>query len=138
MPGFLKDDLTVALDEVDRIASRIITIYRDLAAVADEPAAAPLLEEAQCREAALRRYNEARQAHGQIPEVDDPERGHLQALWLKLKSLLASPNPAAALAHSLDELDQELRRAIASARALQPDADVSQTMEQLLPPPDQR
>lgn len=134
MNPFLKDDLTVALDEVDRIASRIITIYRDLAAIAREPeAAGRLLDAAERRTQGLLRYNAARQAHGQIPEVDDPERSHLQALWLKLKSLMTTADPASSLENSLAELDDQLRQAIEAARALQPDADVLQAMDQLLP-----
>lgn len=133
MAGFLKDDLTVALDEVDRVASRIITIYRDLAAIAREQAAAALRAEADRREADLAAYNQARQSHGQTPEVDDPERSHLQALWLKLRSLLAAAGPDRALADSLAELDQALRDSIAAAQALQPDADLRDALERLVP-----
>jgi mannitol-1-phosphate/altronate dehydrogenase len=132
--GFLKDDLTVALDDVDRVASRIITIYRDLAAISrDTRSAAALAAEADRRAVALAAYNRARQAHGQIPEVDDPERSHLQALWLKLRSMLAASAAEHALAESLADLDVALRDAVASAQARQPDADLREALELLLP-----
>jgi hypothetical protein len=130
MGGFLKDDLTVALDDVDRVAARIITIYRDLGAVAgDERSASRLLAEADRRETILSRYNQARQAHGQIPEVDDPERSHLQALWMKLKSLLTQPDPQESLAASLAELDRVLRQTVAAALALHPEDDIRKALE---------
>jgi hypothetical protein len=133
MSNFLKDDLTVALDEVDRVASRIVTIYRDLSAVAgDADAAKRLRAEAERREAALASYNQARMAHGQIPEVDDPELAHLQALWVKLRSLLTKATPEGSLALSLAELDHALRRTVAAARDLQPDDDIAAAMDQLV------
>jgi mannitol-1-phosphate/altronate dehydrogenase len=136
MPGFLKDDLTVALDEIDRLASRTITMYRDLGtATGHAPAADRLRAEAERREAALARYNAARRTHGQIPETEDPERGHLQALWLKLKSLVASADQGDALEQLLAEQDDALRQAVAAAQALQPHADIRQAMEQLVPEP---
>jgi hypothetical protein len=136
MPGFLKDDLTVALDEVDRVASRTITIYHDLIATAgDTPAAARLLAEARRREAALAGFNQARRVHGQIPEAEDPERGHLQAIWLKLRALVAAADPEESLEHSLAELDETLRQTVAAAAVLRPDTDIRQAMEQLVPNP---
>lgn len=133
MSGILKDDLTVALDEVDRVAARIITICRDLSAVAgDDRSASRLLAEAGEREAALARYNEARMAHGQIPEVDDPELSHLQAIWLKLRSVLAKPTPEEFLAAALKELDQVLQQTVAAAQALHPADDIASAMEHLI------
>jgi hypothetical protein len=135
LTGYLKDDLTVALDDVDRVAGRIITIYRDLAAITQRPGAAQALAaEADRRATTLATYNLARQAHGQIPEVDDPERGHLQALWLKLRSLLASSPAEDALAESLNHLDEALRDAVAAARSLNPHADLQDALERLLSP----
>jgi len=133
VPGFLKDDLTVALDEVDRVASRIVTIYRDLAAITHDPRAArDLAAEADRRAAALAAFNRTRQAHGQIPEVDDPELSHLQAIWLKLRSLLAAAAAEDALAHSLKQLDEALRDAVTAARSRQPDADLRDALDLLL------
>jgi hypothetical protein len=136
MTGFLKDDLTVALDEVDRVASRTITVYHDLSSIAgDRPAAPGFLAEARRREAALARFNQARRAHGQIPETEDPERGHLHAVWLKLKALVATEDPEESVERSLAELDDTLREVVAAARALHPDSDICQAMEQLIPNP---
>ena len=133
MPRFLKDDLTVALDDVDRVATRIITIYRDLGAIAqDREAAARLMEEADRREAALERFNQARRAHDQIPEVGDPELAHFQALWLKLKSTLAATDALDALEASLAELDQALWQAIEDARALGPAPDIEAALTPLM------
>jgi mannitol-1-phosphate/altronate dehydrogenase len=135
LPGFLKDDRTVALDEVDRVASRIITIYRDLAAITqDQRSAQTLVAEADRRAAALADFNRERQAHGQIPEVDDPELSHIQAMWLKLRSLLATSAADEVLAQSLADLDDALRDAVNTARALQPDGNLRDALEHLLPP----
>jgi hypothetical protein len=132
MPGFLKDDLTVALDDVDRTASRIITIYHDLAATAgDEQVADRLRREAQRREAAFARYIEARRSHGHVTEVDDPERSHLQALWLKLRAMFGAPGADQGLTAVLDELDETLRRTVATAADLQPPEDIRDALEQI-------
>jgi small-conductance mechanosensitive channel len=134
MSQYLKDDLTVALDDVDRIASRIVTIHRDLAAVAgDQATAATLLDRAEQRERALHAFNAARRAHAQLPETEEPERAHLEALWLKLKAAVAWGRSAHALERSLAELDQRLCQAVAEACALEPPTDVERALQALCP-----
>lgn len=131
MAGFFKDDLTVALDDVDRLASRMATVYYDLRALATQPETAALLEQRSQRlEAALGAFNEARRKHGQAPEVEEPERGHLEALWFKLKSVLAE-NSAQALKEAMEAWNRQLEDAVAQARRLNSDADIDAALEQL-------
>ncbi len=109
MSGLLKDDLTVALDEVDRIASRIATIYDDLATLAPEPELARRLRErGDARRRALVAFNEARRSAGQTPEVGDPERAHLHSLWLRLEAAVTGSRRDEHLEHALDALDERL------------------------------
>ena len=132
MNGFLKDDLTVALDEVDRTASRIVTIYEDLSGIAPEPLVADQLRDAGERHRrALVAFNHARRAAGQIPEVADPERAHLQSLWLALRSAVSGEASRVRLDQALDELDEELRRAVAAARALGPEPALRDALDRL-------
>jgi len=132
MNGFLKDDLTVALDEVDRTASRIVTIYEDLSDLASEPEVAARLRQAGERyRRALVAFNHARRAAGQIPEVADPERAHLQSLWMALRSAVSGEASREHLEHALDELDEELRRAVAAARKLDPDPALRDALARL-------
>jgi hypothetical protein len=91
-----------------------------------------LLAEAERREAALARYNQARMAHGQIPEVDDPELSHLQAVWLKLRSVLSTPDSEDSLTASLAELDQVLQQTVTAAQALHPADDIASAMAHLI------
>lgn len=132
MSGFLKDDLTVALDEVDRIASRIITIYDDLSAIASDPGVSRRLSErGEAHRRALVAFNRARRDAGQVPEVGDPERAHLQSLWLALKSAVAGEHSEERLQTALAELDDQLHTAIRAVRELEPEAGVLQALEQL-------
>ncbi len=133
MTGYLKDDLTVALDDVDRTAGRIITIYRDVGALARDPATAQRLQQRADRlTAGLERFNSARRAHHQTPEVEEPERAHLQALWLALKSALSEEPGDAALEASLQELHGHLAETVARVRALGPGADIEAALQELL------
>ena len=117
MTGWLKDDLTVALDEVDRSASRIVTIHDDLAAIATDPGVARRLRErGERHRQALVAFNHARRSAGQTPEVGDPERAHLQSLWLALKAAVAGEHSEERLQQSLADLDEELHAAIRAAR----------------------
>lgn len=132
MTRFLKDHLTVALDEVDRTASRIVTIYQDLAAVAASTEVADRLERrAAGHRRALRDFNRARTADGQTPEVGDPERAHLHSLWLALKSAVAGDHSEARLTESLARLDAELRRVVAEARSAGPPPAVAEALDRL-------
>lgn len=132
MNGFLKDDLTVALDEVDRIASRIVTIYEDLSVIASDPGVSRRLSErGEAHRRALVGFNRARSAAGQIPEVGDPERAHLQSLWLALKSAVAGEHSEERLQSALAELDDQLCAAIQTARAFEPPAAVGNALEDL-------
>lgn len=125
MSGFLKDDLTVALDEVDRTASRIVTIYDDLAAIAVDPeVAVQLRDRGQRHRSALVEFNHARRAAGQIPEVADPERAHLQSLWMALQSAVSGEQSRERLEVSLSQLDDELRAAARTAIDLGPEPEV--------------
>lgn len=132
MSGFIKDDLTVALDEVDRAGKRLLTIYRDLAGVASEPALADdLASHAERLQSDLARYDEARRRHQQIPEQEDPELGHLQALWLTVKSALAAGEGEQALRESLQPLCDHLADAIEQASALGLPGDVRDALDAL-------
>lgn len=132
MTGLFKDDLTVALDEVDRTASRIITIYDDLAAIATDPVVGRRLRErGERHRAALVAFNHARTSAGQTPEVADPERAHLQSLWLALKSAVAGDHSEDSLQQSLADLDDELHEAIRSARAQGASPDVEHALDAL-------
>ena len=133
MNGFLKDDLTVALDEVDRYASRIVTIYDDLSAIAVEPeVAVSLRARGERHREALTAFNYARRAAGQTPEVGDPERAHLQSLWLVLKSAVSGGDSRQRLADSLRALDDELRHAVRTARNLDPEPAVRDALDRLM------
>ncbi len=133
MTGYFKDDLTVALDDVDRTAGRIITIYRDIGALARDPETEQRLQQQADRlAAALEHFNAVRRAHHQTPEVEEPERAHLQALWLALKSALSQEPGEDALEASLRELHGHLAEVVARARALRPGADIEAAMEGLL------
>jgi hypothetical protein len=132
MSGLLKDDLTVALDDVDRTASRIVTIYDDLSAIAiDLELSRRLREGAEQRRRALVAFNHARRTAGQTPEVGDPERAHLQFLWLALKSAVSGKSSAQALQVSLAELDAELQRVIDAARNLHPEPPLPSALNAL-------
>jgi len=132
MSGWLKDDLTVALDEVDRTASRIVTIQEDLGALAVEPdVAARLRERAERHRRALTDFNHARRAAGQIPEVADPERAHLQSLWVALTAAVSGEDSAGRLEQSLSELDDELRAAIRAAREQRPEGAMLEALDRL-------
>jgi hypothetical protein len=132
MTGFLKDDLTVALDEVDRCASRIVTIYEDLSAItADPELAVSLRAEGERHREALTAFNHARRDSGQTPEVADPERAHIQSLWLVLKSAVSGEDFRQRLDESLGALDEELRHAIRAAGALEPEPAVRDALERL-------
>lgn len=132
MSGFIKDDLTVALDEVDRIASRIITIFDDLSAIASAPSVAERLRErAEAHRRALVRFNLARRSAGHTPEVADPERAHLQSLWLALKSAVAGEHSEDSLQESLAELDAQLRETVDAAVGLHPEPDILAALQDL-------
>lgn len=131
MSGLFKDDLTVALDEVDRTASRILTIYHDLAGLTDHVDRAERLQrEGERLRQALTRFNDARRAAGQVPEVADPERAHLQSLWLALKSAVSGGSEQQ-LDESLKALRDELAGAVAAARALRPPPGVDAALRRL-------
>lgn len=132
MDGILKDDLTVALDEVDRTASRIVTIYQDLAGLADDPALADRFEqEAARRRQALTAFNRERRAAGQTPEVADPERAHLASLWFTLKAAVAGERAREQMERSLAELDERLAEAVRGALALSPPAAIAAALAAL-------
>jgi hypothetical protein len=132
MTGFLKDDLTVALDDVDRTASRIVTIYQDLTAIAADPdMSRRLRERGEDHRLALVAFNDARTGAGQTPEVGDPERAHLQALWLALKSAVSTEPSEQQLQQSLTDLDDELRRAVEAARRHHPGPGILDALERL-------
>lgn len=133
MAGLLKDDLTVALDDVDRTASRIVTVCGDLAAITLDPEAAlRLREHAERLRAALADYNRLRQRAGQVPEVGDPERAHLQSLWLALKQAVSGEDAAEQLETVLGELDGALREAVRTAEALGPEKPIDDALQRLL------
>lgn len=132
MSGFLKSDLMVALDDVDRIGRRIVTIYRDLSTLTADPDLAHKLERsADGLERAIERFDEARRRSGQIPEQEDPDRGHVQALWYALKSAVSSEGAESTLEPSLDEFDELFNDAIERARSLAPPPALVAALEEL-------
>lgn len=136
MTALFKDDLTVALDEVDRTASRIVTICEDLAAIAVEPDVAVVLRErGERHRTALVAFNQARLAAGQTPEVADPERAHLQSLWMALKSAVSGEASRESLEESLATLDAELRAAVEHARSLGPEPRMREALDRLTSEP---
>jgi hypothetical protein len=125
MPGILKDDLTVALDDVDRLTSRTVTVCEDLAGLAADPDISTWLRaRAATLGEALDAFNAARRNRQQIPEVDDPERSHLQALWLGLKAAVTGAASRAELQEHLTPLEEQLGIAIGEARRLNRDEDI--------------
>lgn len=133
MSGFFKDDLTVALDEVDRTASRLVTICDDLAAIAVDPDVARRLRElGERHRAALVDFNHARRAAGHTPEVGDPERAHLQSLWMALKSAVSGEAAPDSLLESLNQLDDALRTAVQTALELKPEPLVRDALQRLM------
>lgn len=132
MTGLFKDDLTVALDEVDRTASRIVTVCNDLAAITPDPEAAQrLAEHGERLRQALAEYNRLRRRAGQVPEVGDPERAHLQSLWLALKQAVSGEHAVEQLDAVLRELGDALEQAVAAARAQEPEPALVEALERL-------
>ncbi|HEX7038462.1 MAG TPA: hypothetical protein VF210_22045 [Pseudomonadales bacterium] len=132
MTGLFKDDLTVALDEVDRTASRIVTVCSDLAAITPDPEAARrLTAHGERLRQALVEYNRLRRRAGQVPEVGDPERAHLQSLWLALKQAVSGEDAVEQLDAVLRELDGALQQAVAAARAQGPEPELTRALERL-------
>lgn len=122
MAQFLKDDLTVALDDVDRILFRSVTLHEQLGHLAAEPDLGErLLARSRRLDEALNRYNRIRESAGQIPELEDPERAQLEALWFKLKSLVAQAGAEASLDESISRLDDTVLHAVDAALALHPE-----------------
>lgn len=125
MPGILKDDLTVALDDVDRVTSRTVTVCEDLAGLASAPDISEWLRDrAATLGEALEAFNAARRNIQQIPEVEDPERSHLQALWLGLKAAVTGAVSRDELQQHLTPLEEQLTSAIGEARRLNRDEDI--------------
>lgn len=132
MNGYLKDDLTVALDDVDRVLYRAATIHLRLGHLApDEALAASLTARGEALERALTRFNEAREAEGQVPELEDPERAQIEALWLKLKSWVAQEGAEASFRESLARLDETVLETIDRARELGPGPVVAAALDAL-------
>jgi alkylated DNA nucleotide flippase Atl1 len=130
--GLFKDDVTIALDEVDRLGARAVTVYHDLARLAAEPDTARWLDQAAARlTSALNRYHRTRVAHQQIPESGDPERAHVQALWLRLKAGARSGGGPEAMRELLEPLTNELTEAIRQARAVAPAADLADAIHHI-------
>jgi uncharacterized protein (TIGR02284 family) len=113
MPGILRPDHEVALQDVTRLTERSIRLLEDLGALAEDTALGDRLRERAARRAALRqRIEHAASAAGEAPADEDPERAHLQALWYKLKAAIGTADEASVLREALAAQDAELRSAI--------------------------
>jgi uncharacterized protein (TIGR02284 family) len=116
MPGILRPDHEVALQDVTRLTERSIRLLEDLGTLAEDTALAERLRERAARRAVLRTQLErAARAAGEAPADEEPERAHLQALWYKLKAAIGTADEATVLREALAAQDADLRRAIGRA-----------------------
>jgi hypothetical protein len=81
-------------------------------------------------ETALDRFNRARKAEGQVPELEDPERAQLHVWWLKLKAWVSQGSAEESVRSSLEEFDATVLETIDRARALNPDRQLAEALDQ--------
>lgn len=113
MSKLFRSDKTIALDKVCELADTTAGVYADLAdMVVDVDIAERLRECARARAEAANDLIVARQDSDELPATGDPERAALQALGMKLESLITDTE---AMYHSLRDLDLEVSDAISAA-----------------------
>ncbi|MBT8144523.1 MAG: hypothetical protein KJO55_07465 [Gammaproteobacteria bacterium] len=113
MDGIIRSPVTIALDKVCDLADTSASVFSELAdMVVDSETSAELERCGQARAQAVNDLIVARQESGELPAAGDPERAALQAVGMKLESLV---NDTEAMYHSLVDMDVELKAAVTAA-----------------------
>lgn len=125
----LKSRHTIALDKTCELADTSASVYADLAELADNDIAEKLSRCAEARAQAANDLIVARQSSGDLPTIGKPEKAALQALGIKLSSLVSDTH---AMAHNLRDMDLEVREAALSALEDEPDADLVKALHAVI------
>lgn len=130
MSAPIRSERVIALDKTCELAENSASIFSDLAELTLDPGVAETLRE--CAEARTQVASElivARQETGELPAVGKPEKAALQALGMKLGSIVGEPE---AMYHKLRELDLELAEAAHESLRLGVEDSVGRVLQSLL------
>lgn len=126
----LKSRHTIALDKICELADTSASVYADLAELVTEVDIAEKLS--RCAEARAQAANDlivARQESGDLPAAGKPEKAALQALGIKLSSLVSDTH---AMVHNLRDMDIEVSEAAKSALQEEPVAEIAQALDAVI------
>jgi hypothetical protein len=126
----IKDDTTASLDELTSLGDETIAFYRDLVDRIDHDAIRQRLVQAVAEQGALiEALTRARQRQGALPQIGDPERGHLLAMLTTIRALAASDDTP--VVERLIDANNDLMEAAENAAECDLETDAQRCVERL-------
>jgi len=115
----IKDDRTAQLDVLTSAAEEMLELYRDLLAkLEDDGLQAELAGYVEEQSALLERLEASRRERGELPQAGDPERAHLRALAVRLRTFAMPEDGRASILEALADAAAHVRAEAEAALAM--------------------
>jgi phage I-like protein len=127
----IKDNTTACLDQLTGLAEETLDLYRDLSDQIEDAALRQRLSQAITEQSRLiADLTRLRQAHGELPQAGDAERGHLLAMLTTIRALAAQNDSP--VVERLINANRDLGEAADNASACDLHADEQDCVEKLV------
>ena len=128
--SLLKDEVTARLDDLQRAGMEALDLYQDIENRTDDETLRELLApHIDAQRSMLERAADVRRELGQLPQVADPERAHLEAAGAFVRAMVL---PGASTTHYVESLldaAETVDRCLADALGLELDGRLRRALE---------